>query len=114
MGDKLHLHNGWENVLCDYIAHEGALVRKAARKLLLLMCNSDVAKYRQIRDEHLIRDLLANLKRRLDERANLEYFELCDIVTRINGISAVSEKRCVVWQRVCLNEVSFFYCRLGF
>lgn len=63
-------------------------------------------KYRQVRDEHIIHDLLVNLKKRLKGRSSLEYFELSDIVGRINGIAVVSERRCVVWQRICLKEVS--------
>ncbi|EJW88782.1 hypothetical protein WUBG_00304 [Wuchereria bancrofti] len=105
LGDELLLDNKWENLLCDYITQEPSTMRRLARKLLLLMCGSDTAKYRQVRDEHIIRDLLANLKKRLKSRSSLEYFELSDIVGRINGIAVVSERRCVVWQRICLKEL---------
>lgn len=64
-------------------------------------------KYRQVRDEHIIHDLLANLKKRLKGRSSLEYFELSDIVCRIGGIAVISERRCIVWQRICLKEVSY-------
>lgn len=67
------------------------------------------AKYRQVRDEHVIHDLLMNLKKRLKDRSSLEYFELSDIVGRINGISLVSERRSVVWQKICLNEVILLF-----
>ncbi|KAK6106256.1 E3 ubiquitin-protein ligase UBR4 family protein [Brugia pahangi] len=105
LGDELLLDNKWENLLCDYITQEPSTMRRLARKLLLLMCGSDTAKYRQVRDEHIIHDLLANLKKRLKSRSSLEYFELSDIVSRINGIAVVSERRCVVWQRICLKEL---------
>ncbi|EFO26755.2 hypothetical protein LOAG_01731 [Loa loa] len=105
LGDELLLNNKWENLLCDYITQEPSTMRRLARKLLLLMCGSDTAKYRQVRDEHIIHDLLANLKKRLKGRSSLEYFELSDIVCRINGIAVISERRCIVWQRICLEEL---------
>uniref|UniRef100_A0A158Q763 UBR-type domain-containing protein n=1 Tax=Elaeophora elaphi TaxID=1147741 RepID=A0A158Q763_9BILA len=105
LGDELLLNDKWENLLCDYITQEPSTLRRLARKLLLLMCGSDTAKYRQVRDEHIIYDLLANLKKRLKGRSTLEYFELSDIVGRIGGIAVVSERRCIVWQRICLKEL---------
>uniref|UniRef100_A0A915PMF8 UBR-type domain-containing protein n=1 Tax=Setaria digitata TaxID=48799 RepID=A0A915PMF8_9BILA len=105
LGDELQLSNKWENLLCDYITQEPSTMRRLSRKLLLLICGSDTVKYRQVRDEHIIRDLLANLKKRLKGRSSLEYFELSDIVGRINGIAVISERRCVVWQRICLSEL---------
>lgn len=63
-------------------------------------------KYRQVRDEHVIRDLLKNLKIRLKSRTSLEYFELSDIVSRIHGIALLSERQCTVWQKICDVEVS--------
>ncbi|KAL3998511.1 E3 ubiquitin-protein ligase UBR4 family protein [Acanthocheilonema viteae] len=105
LGDELLLNKKWENLLCDYITQEPSTMRRLARKLLLLMCGSDTIKYRQVRDEHIIYDLLANLKKRLKGRSALEYFELSDIVGRIGGIAVVSERRCIVWQRICLKEL---------
>ncbi|CAG9534491.1 unnamed protein product [Cercopithifilaria johnstoni] len=105
LGDELPLNNKWENLLCDYITQEPSIMRRPARKLLLLICGSDTVKYRQVRDEHIIYDLLANLKKRLKGRSTLEYFELSDIVGRIGGIAVISERRCIVWQRICLKEL---------
>ncbi|KAM3720367.1 Auxin transport protein BIG [Dirofilaria immitis] len=105
LGDELLLNNRWENLLCDYITQEPSTMRRLARKLLLLMCGSDTMKYRQVRDEHIIHDLLANLKKRLKGRSSLEYFELSDIVGRLNGVAVVSERRCIVWQKICLKEL---------
>ncbi|VDM95152.1 unnamed protein product [Thelazia callipaeda] len=105
LGNELHLNSKWKNLLCDYITQEPSTMRRLARKLLVLICNSDTIKYRQVRDEHIINDLLANLRIRLIDRSSIEYFELCDIVCRINGIAVIAGKHCIVWQKICLKEL---------
>lgn len=42
LGDELQLDSKWENLLCGYITQEPSTMRRHARKLLLLMCDSDM------------------------------------------------------------------------
>ncbi|VDM24065.1 unnamed protein product [Toxocara canis] len=97
--------DGWNRLLCDYMSRQPQKNERLARRLLLSFCGSDKKKYREVRDEHSILDILRYLKMQFEDCATFEYTKLSEIVKRVDVMWMLAEQRTNVWQKICVREL---------
>ncbi|MFH4977697.1 hypothetical protein AB6A40_004406 [Gnathostoma spinigerum] len=104
---ELELSEKWRTLLCQYISLDSSVNRRLARKLLLLICDSDKVRYRQVRDEYSIASVIRHLKETTSGRRSLEYMELSEVIQQLKSIQNTIEHHNNVWRKICQHELTW-------
>ncbi|VDM56028.1 unnamed protein product [Angiostrongylus costaricensis] len=107
----------WQKILCELVSYQHApQLRRQSKKVLLAMFNGDKQKYREVRDQHLMRAHIELLKKKYSQHSNFTHQQLSEMVEIVTAVGVIANQRTILWRSICEEELNWLLqlaCRVG-
>ncbi|KAK6060279.1 hypothetical protein COOONC_02063, partial [Cooperia oncophora] len=108
----------WQRILCELVSYQHApQLRRQSKKVLLAMFNGDKQKYREVRDQHMMRAHIELLKKKYTQSSNFNHQQLTEMVDIVSAVAVTANQRTALWRSICEEQVclarQFFSSKLA-
>ncbi|VDL65734.1 unnamed protein product, partial [Nippostrongylus brasiliensis] len=91
-------------------------LRRQSKKVLLAMFNGDKQKYREVRDQHMMRAAIELLKKKYAQNSIFNHQQLTEMVEIVSAVAVTANQRTTLWRSICeeqLNWLLHLACRVA-
>ncbi|VDM66137.1 unnamed protein product [Strongylus vulgaris] len=107
----------WQRILCELVSYQHApQLRRQSKKVLLAMFNGDKQKYREVRDQHMMRAHIELLKKKYAQNSSFNHQQLTEMVEIVSAIAATANQRTTLWRAICEEQLNWLLqlaCRVA-
>ncbi|EYC04737.1 hypothetical protein Y032_0086g1963 [Ancylostoma ceylanicum] len=107
----------WQRILCELVSYQHApQLRRQSKKVLLAMFNGDKQKYREVRDQHMMRAHIELLKKKYAQNSSFNHQQLTEMVEIVSAIAATANQRTTLWRTICEEQLNWLLqlaCRVA-
>lgn len=107
----------WQKVLCELVSYQHIpQLRRQSKKVLLAMFNGDKQKYREVRDQHMMRASIELLKKKYAQSSNFSHQQLSEMVEIVTAVGGIANQRTILWRSICEEELNWLLqlaCRVS-
>ncbi|KAJ1364715.1 hypothetical protein KIN20_024864 [Parelaphostrongylus tenuis] len=107
----------WQKILCELVSYQHTpQLRRQSKKVLLAMFNGNKQKYREVRDQHVMRAHIEHLKKKYAQNSNFSHQQLSEMVEIVSTVGGIANQRTVLWRSICEEELNWLLqlaCRVS-
>uniref|UniRef100_A0A7I5E6H0 UBR-type domain-containing protein n=1 Tax=Haemonchus contortus TaxID=6289 RepID=A0A7I5E6H0_HAECO len=107
----------WQRILCELVSYQHApQLRRQSKKVLLAMFNGDKQKYREVRDQHMMRAHIELLKKKYAQSSHFNHQQLTEMVEIVSAVAVTANQRTALWRSICEEQLNWLLqlaCRVA-